>query len=68
MQSKISSPTEREMHYLDVEGSTLDLRRALLDDKWDAIWAVLCCLGEVDPKQVKPSLQLFVATLDSECL
>lgn len=66
MQSKISST--RKMDYLDVEGSTLNLRCALLDDKRDAVWAVLCRLGEVDPKQVKSSLQLFVATLDSECL
>lgn len=68
MQSKISRSAERTTDYLDVEGSTLNLRRALLDDKRDAIRAVLCCLGEVDPKQVKSSLQLFVATLDSECL
>lgn len=50
--------------YLDVEGSALNLRRALLDDEWDAVSAVLCRLGEVNTKQLQSALELFMAALD----
>lgn len=51
---------------LDVEGSALNLRRALLDDEWDAVRAVLCCLGKVNTKQLQSALELFMAALDCE--
>lgn len=38
--------------YLDVEGSTLNLRSALLDYKGDTIWTVFCCLGKINTKQL----------------
>lgn len=50
--------------YLDVEGSALNLRRALLDDEWDAIRAVLSCLSKVNTKQLQSALELFMAALD----
>lgn len=52
--------------YLDVEGSALNLRRALLDDEWDAVWAVLRCLGKVNTKELQSALELFMAALDCE--
>lgn len=56
---------ENSVH-LDVEGSTLNLRRALFDDERDAIWTVLRRLCKVDTKQLQSALQLFMATLDSK--
>lgn len=50
--------------YLDVEGSALNLRRALLDDEWDAVWAVLSRLGKVNTKQLQSALKLFMSALD----
>lgn len=50
--------------YLDVEGSALNLRRALLDDEWDAVGAVLSRLGKVNTKQLQSALELFMAALD----
>lgn len=56
----------RSRFYLDVEGSTLNLRRALLDDERDAIRAVLRRLCKVDAEQLQSSLELFMAALDGE--
>lgn len=52
--------------HLDVEGSALNLRRALLDDEWDAVWAILRRLGKVNTKQLQSALELFMAALDCE--
>lgn len=52
--------------HLDAEGSALNLRRALLDDEWDAVRAVLSRLGKVNTKQLQSALELFMAALDCE--
>lgn len=66
LMNRIDNSPVQSRFYLDVEGSTLNLRRALLDDEWDAIRAVLRRLRKVDAKQLQSSLELFMAALDGE--
>lgn len=54
--------------YLHSERSLLDFLDAFLDDEWYSFRVALQHLGEISAEQLEPSLQLFVATLDSQGL
>lgn len=52
--------------YLHVESSVLDFWCTLPYDERDVILTVLSCLREVNTEEVKPALELLVATLDGQ--
>lgn len=54
--------------YLNIESSALNLRCALSYDEGDAVRAVVCCLREVNTKEVQPAVQLLMSTLDGQGL